>query len=145
MFVNVGLQRVIRIMTGEKNLAKLLQAMSPALLDGEYVFCCLEGSRYGDHLDLEPIASFVEREGLTLVITKSKADEYEISYEAVFRCITLNVHSSLEAVGLTAAFSSKLGEHGISANVIAGYYHDYIFVQAELAGKAIAAIDELTR
>ena len=131
-------------MTGELNLDKLLQDMSPTLLDGEFVFCCFEDSRYGDHSQLEPIAAFAENEGLTLVITKSKADQHGISYEAVFRCITLNVHSSLEAVGLTAAFSGKLGEHGISANVIAGYYHDHIFVQAELAAKAIAAIDELT-
>jgi hypothetical protein len=54
------------------------------------------------------------------------------------------VHSSLETVGLTAAFSTKLGEHGISANVIAGYYHDHIFVQSDLAKSAIDALHELT-
>ena len=93
---------------------------------------------------MEPIAAVTEREGLTLVIPKSKADESGISYESVFRCITLTVHSSLDAVGLTAAFSSKLAEHGISANVVAGYFHDHIFVQRELAEKAIEAIGELT-
>jgi hypothetical protein len=51
----------------------------------------------------------------------------------------------LDAVGLTAAFSSKLAEHGISANVIAGYFHDHIFVQKEHAEKAIAALNELVR
>ena len=132
-------------MTGKRDLAQLLHAMSPALIAGEFVFCCFAGSRYGDHSDLEPIAAFAENEGLTLVIPRSKADENGISYESVFRCITLKVHSSLDAVGLTAAFASKLTEHEISANVIAGYYHDHIFVQQELAGKAIAAIEELTR
>ena len=132
-------------MTGEKNLAKLLPAMSPALIAGEFVFCSFEKAHYGDHSDLEPIAAFTESEGLTLVIKKSNADKHEIKYESVFRCITLNVHSSLDAVGLTAAFSSKLAEHGISANVIAGYFHDHIFVQNEHAEKAIAAISELTR
>jgi len=132
-------------MTGEKNLDKLLSAMSPALIAGEFVFCSFEKARYGDHSDLEPIAAFTESEGLTLVITKSNADKQEIKYESVFRCITLNVHSSLDAVGLTAAFSSKLAEHGISANVIAGYFHDHIFIQNEHAEKAIAAINELTR
>ena len=132
-------------MTGEKNLHKLLQSMAPSLIAGEFVFCSFEKSRYGDHSDLEPIATFAESEGLTLVIPKSRADEYGIRYESVFRCITLKVHSSLDAIGLTAAFSTKLTEHGISANVIAGYYHDHIFVQDELAGNAIAAIDELTR
>jgi hypothetical protein len=131
-------------MTGETNLAKLLASMSPELIDGEYVFCSFENARYGEHSNLEPIASFAEHEGMTLVIPKFKADEYAIAYEAAFKRITLKVHSSLEAVGLTAAFASKLTEHGISANVIAGYFHDHIFVQSEQAKKALAAIKELS-
>ena len=132
-------------MSGEKNLDKLLRAMSPALLAGEFVFCSFANARYGDHSDLDPIAAVTESEGLTLVIPKSKADERGLEYESVFRGITLNVHSSLDAVGLTAALSARLAEHGISANVIAGYFHDHLFVQNELAEKAIAAIDELAR
>ena len=132
-------------MSGEKDLGKLLLAMSPELIPGEFVFCSFANARYGDHSDLEPIAAFTESEGLTLVIPKSKADEHGIKYETIFRGITLNVHSSLDAVGLTAAFTGKLTEHGISANVMAGYYHDHIFVQHELAEQALAAINELTR
>ena len=100
---------------------------------------------YGDHSGLEPFAAVTESEGLTLVIPKLKADQHQIAYESVFRCITLNVHSSLDAVGLTAAVSTQLAEYGISANVIAGYFHDHIFVQDELADKAIIVISELTR
>ena len=132
-------------MSGEKSLGKLLPALSPELIAGEFVFCSFANARYGDHSDLEPIAAFTESEGLTLVIPKSKADEHGIKYETIFRGFTLNVHSSLDAVGLTAAFTGKLTEHGISANVMAGYYHDHIFVQHELAEKALAAINELTR
>ena len=131
-------------MSGEKNLAKLLSALSPQLVVGEFVFCTFEKAHYGDYSDLQPIASFAESEGLTLVIAKSTADQSQINYESVFRCITLEVHSSLDAVGLTAAFANKLAEHGISANVIAGYYHDHIFVQSELAQRAVAALKELT-
>lgn len=132
-------------MTGERNLQKLLQDMSPELVSGEFVFCSFADSRYGDHKNLQPFASVAESEGLTLVVTKSRADEHGLDYDSIFRCISLKVHSSLDAVGLTAAFSGKLGEHGISANVIAGYYHDHIFVQRDFAEKAIAAIEELTR
>ncbi len=132
-------------MTGERDLEKLIASMSPALMDGEYVFCTFQDAQYGDCLDLEPIVTIKESEGLTLVIPKDKADDKNLSYESVFKGITLSVHSSLDAVGLTAAFSSKLGEHGISANVIAGYYHDHIFVQKELADKAIEALNELAR
>ena len=132
-------------MTGERDLGNLVASMSPALMDGEYVFCTFQDAQYGDHSDLEPVAAIKESEGLTLIIPKSKADDKSYSYESVFKGITLSIHSSLDAVGLTAAFSSKLTEHGISANVIAGYYHDHIFVQSELADKAIEALNELAR
>lgn len=132
-------------MTGEKDLEKLLSSMSPRRLDGEYVFCTFKNAHYGDLSALAPIASFIEPEGLTLVVPKSKADEQRLHYECVFTGITLSVHSSLEAVGLTAAVARKLTEHGISANVMAGYYHDHIFVPKEHAEKAIEALNEFAR
>ena len=132
-------------MTGENDLEKLLASMSPELSDGEYVFCTFQNAIYGDYAELEPIASVEETEGLTLIIPKHKADENNLTYESVFRCITLTIYSSLDAIGLTAAFSNKLTEHGISANVIAGYYHDHIFVQNEHAGRAIDVLSEFAR
>ena len=132
-------------MTGENDLEKLLASMSPELSDGEYVFCTFQNARYGDYAELEPIASVEETEGLTLIVPKHKADENNLTYESVFRCITLTIYSSLDAIGLTAAFSNKLTEHGISANVIAGYYHDRIFVQYEHAERAIDVLSEFAR
>lgn len=114
-------------------------------MDGEYVFCTFRDARYGDYSDLDPIAAISESEGLTLVVPKSKADEKSFVYESVYKRITLNIHSSLDAVGLTAAFSNKLTEHGISANVIAGYYHDHIFVQGEFADRAMEVLGEFAR
>jgi hypothetical protein len=131
-------------MSGELNLKQLLASMSPELMDGEYVFCSFQNAQYGDHTALEPIVTCVEQEGLTLIIPRSKANEHNVDYEFAYRLITLKVHSSLEAVGLTAAFSNKLTEHDISANVIAGYFHDHIFIQARQAEKAMAALKELT-
>lgn len=130
-------------MSGEKDLSQLLQAMSPELIEGEFVFCTFEGARYGAHSELEPIGAFQESEGLTLIIPRNKADQYQIEYDSVYKGITLQVHSSLNAVGLTAAFSKALTEHSISANVVAGYFHDHIFVQAELAEAAMNALAEL--
>ena len=130
-------------MTGERDLEKLVATMSPVLMVGDYVFCTFKEAQYGDHSELEPMVSIRESEGLTLVVSKNKADENNLSYQSVFKGITLTVHSSLDAVGLTAAFSKKLTDHGISANVVAGYYHDHLFVQKEHAEKAIAALKEL--
>ena len=115
---------------GETDLANLLAFMSPVLTDEEFVFLSFENANYGDYSELDPIASFMESEGLTLVVPKKKADITAIEYDAVYRQVTLEVHSSLEAVGLTAAFATKLTEHGISANVVAGFFHDHIFVQS---------------
>jgi len=127
---------------GEKNLEKLLDSMSPVLVKGEYVFCTLKNSKYGDYADARPIASFEEAEGLTLVLPKEAADRFDLSYDGIFRCITLAVHSSLEAVGLTAAVAGKLADHGIAANMIAAYFHDHVFVQANLAEQVIGLLLE---
>ena len=113
-------------MPGETDLQKLLKNMSPELSDGEYIFLSFKDGKYGDHADLQPIAMMNEPEGLTLVVSKKSADESKQNYQSVFKCITLKIHSSLDAVGLTAAFSEKLTEHGMSANVVAGFYHDHI-------------------
>ncbi len=127
-------------MAGETDLQKLLAAMSPELLPDTYVFCTVQGI-YGDYSELSPLASFAESEGLTLVITEEKAKGAGLYYETVFKAITLTVHSSLDAVGLTAAVSSQLAKKGISANVIAAYYHDHIFVQTEKAALAIETLN----
>jgi uncharacterized protein len=125
-------------MIGETNLSKLLASMSD-----EYVFCSVQGE-YQDYAQLTPLATFREEEGLTLVVTKDAAMASNLPFESVFKGITLTIHSSLDAVGLTAAVSSKLAEKGISANVIAAYYHDHIFVQSEKAELAIAALGEFS-
>ena len=82
-------------MSGEKNLDELLRNMSPELTAGEFVFCTFENSRYGDHANLQPVASFAEHEGLTLVVPRSMADKHALHYDSIFSCITLQVHSDL--------------------------------------------------
>ena len=131
------------MMAGERKLEKLLASMSPTLIEGEFVFCSFKNARYGDYVNMQPIAAISEKEGLSLVIPRSIADQQNIEYDSLFRGITLEVHSSLDAVGLTAAFASKLAEHGISANVVAGFYHDHIFVQSRYATQAMAALREM--
>jgi hypothetical protein len=121
-------------MTGETNLATLLATMSPVLMTGEFVFLSFPDAVYGDYANLKPIASVVEAEGLTLVVEKTRADLVGAQYQSSFS----------DAIGLTAAFSAKLNEHGISANVIAGYFHDHIFVQSADAERAITALQQLS-
>ncbi|AAW87434.1 ACT domain-containing protein [Aliivibrio fischeri] len=129
-------------MSGILELDELLKTMKPELLTQEYVFCCVEGE-LKEYISLNPIGSFVEQEGLTLVLEKDVALKENIPFEGVFRQITLTVHSSLDAVGLTAAVSTKLASKGISANVVAAFYHDHIFVQSSKAELALSALKEI--
>ena len=130
-------------MTGETDLGVMLQTMSPVLNAGEFVFCSFPGSLYGDHSNLSPVAAVAEPEGLTLVLPRSIADEHRFNYDAVFKCITLMVHSSLEAVGLTAAVSTRLASAGISANMIAGFYHDHVYVDEADALRAMQVLGDM--
>lgn len=132
-------------MAGETDLNKLLASLAPHLMAGDFVFCTVKGGTYGDFAELSPMACFRETEGLTLLVTRESADNAGFSYQSIYKGITLKAHSSLEAVGLTAAVSGKLAQRGISANVIAAYYHDHIFVPVEKADKALLALNELGR
>ena len=130
-------------MSGMTGLDQLLQSMSPKLLESEFVFCTVSGA-LNDYVALNPVATFIEPEGLTLVLEKSVATNENLSFDGAFKQITLTVHSSLEAVGLTAAVTTKLASKGISANVIAAYYHDHIFVQSAKAELALTALLEFS-
>lgn len=130
-------------MSGITNLDELLHSMNPKLLEGDFVFCTVK-SDLKEYVELNPIATFFEAEGLTLILEKSVAKQANLSFESSYRQITLCVHSSLQAVGLTAAVSSQLASKGISANVIAAYYHDHIFVETNQARAAMLALEELT-
>ena len=133
-------------MAGETNLQTLLKSMRPHLMEDVFVFTSLPSASHQTIVECEltPKATMIEDEGMTLVLTQSQADANEFEYEGLYACITLTVHSSLDAVGLTAAFANKLKDYDISANVIAGYYHDHIFVQHAVAEQALAALNEFT-
>jgi len=131
-------------MSGVIELKTLLKDMHPDLSDIEYVFCTVESISFGAISELEPVCTFKEDEGITLVLEKNRAIAADLKFSEVFKQITLQVHSSLEAVGLTATVSTTLAEKGISTNVIAAYYHDHIFVPSNKAEKAMIALKSLS-
>jgi hypothetical protein len=129
-------------MSGETDLGNLLKEMKPELNSGEYVYCLADSKEQA--MSLEPLLYFLEKEGLTMILTREKADSLNIPYATTCAWITLTVHSSLEAVGLTAAFSKALTDANISCNVVAAFYHDHIFVPASDAQQAMQVLQKLT-
>jgi uncharacterized protein len=128
---------------GETDIGILLRSINPVLHEGEFVFCSLEGNV---NIDISQVlGSFKEEEGITIVVEKRVADEMKLNYSFVSSWITLQVHSSLEAVGLTAAFSKALSDAGISCNVIAAFYHDHIFVPVNDRLKAMETLTRLSQ
>ena len=130
-------------MNGTGELSALLATLSPALGDAEMIFCSFPEAEIEERLRLRPVGFFVEEEGVTLIIPKATAEQHGIPFSTVWQAITLGVHSSLEAVGLTAAIATRLAHHGISANVVAAFYHDHIFVAATDAENALQALRSL--
>ncbi|MBT2159944.1 ACT domain-containing protein [Zobellia barbeyronii] len=130
-------------MAGEKNLAEMIKGMTPKLNEGEYVFITLTDANQISRADT--LCEFKEQEGTTVIIAKQKADALRLPYEYVASWITLEIHSSLEGVGLTALFSSELAKNNISCNVVAAYYHDHIFVDHKDAQKAVTVLRQLSK
>lgn len=122
-------------MSGEKDLQQLLKTMKPEHNPGDYVFCKVENLEGISLIDIEMF--FKEKEAITLILKKEIADTLQLDYSVIMSWITLTVHSSLEAVGLTAAFSKALSEQEISCNVVAAFYHDHIFVSKKDTEKAM--------
>ena len=129
-------------MTGEKDLNKLLKAMRPIHNAGNFVFCTVDNLT--TELLNEAVFMFKEQEGITVIVKKELADVLGLGYSFVASWITLTVHSSLEAVGFTAAFSEALTRHGISCNVVAAYHHDHIFVNQADTVRAMDILDQLS-
>jgi predicted N-acetyltransferase YhbS len=127
-------------MTGEKNLQTLLASMHPVLRKGEYVYVLWpHGRPLAGHIE----AAVGEAEGLTVVLPRAEADALDLPYDFVAAWITLEVHSALEAVGLTAAVSRALTDARISCNVLAGFHPAPLLVPVADSARALEVLAEL--
>ena len=129
--------------SGDENLSNQLNNLQPNLLNEDYVFITLEDYSFDFSNLLNPIATFKEEEGLTLVISEERAKRENFEYNSVFKCISLGAHSSRNSVGLIATISTLLSEKGISCNVFSGYFHDHLFVQKSLSKEALELLKSI--
>jgi hypothetical protein len=129
-------------MAGETNLERLLSGMRPKLRPGVFVFATLPTGR-ALPTSVEPVMVFREAEGLTLIVEEEQA--HQAGLAAAFRCrmITLEIHSSLDAVGFLAAIARRLAAAGMGINPVSAYHHDHLFVPAERGDEALRLLQEL--
>ena len=130
-------------MPGETALDRLLSGMAPMLCEDAYTFSVFE------KLEQLPsrariFATVHEDEGITVIAPERDIEGAGPSGTGTWARISLNIHSALSAVGLTAAVSGALATVGISANVIAGHYHDHLFVPWEQRHRALDVLVRLS-
>ena len=123
-------------MAGQTDLQTLLRNLAPQRRPGRFVFVTVD--RVPDGIEL--VACVREDEGTTLVVEQAVAEAFGLAFDYVAAMITLQVRSSLDAVGLTAAVASVLSGAGISCNVVSGFFHDHLFVPVDRGDEAIALL-----
>ena len=124
------------------DLPTLLRHLAPERQPGVYVFVTVRDPAGID--PTLPVATVREAEGLTLILQREAADGLGLSYAYRAAWITLRVRSDLAAVGLTAAVATALAAERISCNVVAGYYHDHVFVEETRAEEALTVLRRLS-
>ncbi len=131
-------------MPGETDLAKLIRGMRPELRSDIYVFVFLPRGVPVPR-GLAPIMSFNEAEGVTLIVPEALAKRTGFTGTYPCRMITLNVQSSLAAVGFLARIATALAEAGISANTVSAFHHDHLFVPVARADEAMEILQQMSQ
>ena len=126
-------------MAGETDLARMIASLEPIVREGEFVVVSLT-----DEPEVACQAVIREGEGVTVVIERGVADEHGWPYDFVAGWVTLQVHSALEAVGLTAAVSTALTAEGVSCNVLAGFFHAPRLVPIARVDDTLRVLHELS-
>lgn len=119
------------------DVAAMLADLSVSTRPGRYTFARVDGPvTLGDSVE----ALIAEAEGTTVVasVDEARRRDWPFSFEACW--LTLDVRSSLEAVGLTAAVAGALAAEGIACNVLAGRLHDHLLVPADRSADALACL-----
>lgn len=117
----------------------MLRTLQVERRPGVFAFLTL-GPDAAERWRAQSLATITETEGITVVVPAdtARAAGHGDAFEAAW--LTLTVHSSLDAVGLTAAVSTALAEAGIACNMIAGFYHDHLLVPVDRAAEAAALL-----
>ncbi|KAH8171126.1 ACT domain-containing protein [Sarocladium implicatum] len=131
---------------GELSLKKLLATLTTTLHAPTYVFAVVK-----DDANLPPFSKVQmlfredDTEGMTAILTREDAEAHQLDYSFPCKKITLNVVSSLEAVGFMAVIATRLAKYDMGVNPVSGFYHDHLFVPLGREEDAIRILAELAK
>lgn len=127
---------------GEKSLSKLLATLTTILHPTTFVFATLKDEAHAPPMS-EVQLFFRESEGITVITSLDCAKLHNLEYFFPCKMITLNVTSSLEAVGFMAVIATRLATKEMGVNPVSGFYHDHLFVPLGREHEAIETLAEL--
>ena len=128
-------------MSGIADLKETLSSIKVSCDGIEYGFASIENNADIDRNKV--LATFQENGRVALIASAEYLSAQKIEQEGPYAKLTIDIHTSLELVGLTAVLATKLADNGISANVVAAFYHDHVFVPYERKDEAVRLIESL--
>ncbi len=127
-----------------RDLQTMLATLDVEIREGLWCFVGLEpGDDRTGALAAAAAATVDEREGRTYVVPIELATSLGLPVDFAARWLSLTVHSALDAVGLTAAFSRALADRGVPCNVLAGFHHDHLLIPSDRVDDAVSALRAL--
>jgi uncharacterized protein len=123
----------------------MLAGMTPALKEGDYVFCTSSSPATVEKARKVALSVFREDEGVAFILKVDEASALGFDTSGVMRRIVLEVFSALDGVGLTAAVASALAAGGVPCNMVAAYHHDHVFVPSGMADRAMSILIAVQR
>ena len=127
--------------TGERDAPS--GALKPMLAEEEHGFATIPvGSGWPS--GLVPVATFAEPEGASVIALAELLKGIDIDHQAGWAKITIGADTSLRDVGVSARIASALAEKGISANIVAAYHHDHVFVPWDRREEAMSVLNNLS-
>lgn len=127
-------------MSGERDLATVLRTMTITRRPGTYVYVAVPN---GAAAPAPAAATIVEDEATTVVLERGLAEASGSAWSFEAAWLTVEVHTALDGVGLTAVLARALADAGMACNVLAGFYHDHLLVPADRADDALRALSAL--
>ncbi|RDA84051.1 hypothetical protein CP532_0761 [Ophiocordyceps camponoti-leonardi (nom. inval.)] len=126
-------------LSAETSLSGLLATLTTTLHPTTFVFTSLSPVS-----PLPPLSEtqllFREPDGVTIIVSIDFAIAQKMQYFFPCRMITLNVTTSLDAVGFMAVIASRLAARKMGVNPVSGFYHDHLFVPLGRENEALEVL-----